>query len=133
MATIEKPEIADKVLAFAQYFESKFKADLVRRGIVKSGDLQRGFRTEVRQTEGEYAILVYFNQYGRVIDQFAYRRGFKYRDESKILKKPTKYKWWRNSFERIFTQFVEELTAEYADEVLDKFFKALDFSDSIFK
>lgn len=129
MATL----IDNKIRDFAQYFEQKFKADLQRRGIIDTSDLQRSFRTEVKQSGTDYQIIVYFNQYGRILDQFSYRKGFKYFEDSKILKKRTKYRWWTNEFNKTFTAFIEEMTVEYADEVLSKFFQALDFSDSVFK
>lgn len=125
-------EAGDKVKEFSVFFEKKFKDDLQKRGIIDSGNLRSGFRTEIAKNGDGYQINVYFSQYGRVLDAFAYRRAFKYRQDSLILKKRSKYKWWSNEFKKVFTQFIEEMTAEYADEVLSKFFKALDFDNRVF-
>jgi hypothetical protein len=121
-----------EVRAFAQRFEAHFKDRLARKRIIQSGELQSNFRTEVAKQGDGYSISVYFNQYGRIIDQFAYRKVFKYREESKILKRPQSYKWWRNEFQKVFQGFVSDMTQHYMDETLNKFFQALDFNNSIF-
>lgn len=125
-------DINSEVRAFAQRFEVHFKERLARKKIVDTGDLQNSLRTEVSKSGETYTISVYYNEYGRIIDQFAYRKGFKYRDESKILKRPANYKWWRAEFKKVFEGFVGDMTERYMQDTINKFFEALDFNNSIF-
>jgi hypothetical protein len=124
--------INPEIHAFARRFEAHFKDRLAKKKLVQSGELQNSFRTEVAKQGDGYLIAVYFSEYGRILDKFAYRRGFKYRAESKILKRPNNYKWWSVEFKKVFEGFVSDMTENYMQDTLNKFFQALDFNNSIF-
>lgn len=133
MADLTSSRIKAFIDQITQAYEDKLKATVRKKKLIGTTRSQQtrlinSIETEVKQLSNGWQITVWFSDHGRIIENLSYKRNkIRYKENSLIVKRPSKYRWYRRNNGQFVETIITDLTQEYANEILDKTFHILDY------